>query len=136
MFTRLIMDFEKIVVIRVTEKQFLYAKNNIFDADRSVVSLKGKFCSIWLWAYKTQVDIYTGSTAAQIRFSDVSQRPFLLYCLFDVKLTLTETIKTKIYHLSAQEYLWGFHCHINIENNASFLMRISSSLPISFPQLA
>lgn len=48
MFTRLIMDFEKIVVIRVTEKQFLYAKNNIFDADRSVVSLKGKFCSIWL----------------------------------------------------------------------------------------
>lgn len=65
MFTRVIMDFAKILVITITDKQFLYAKNNIFDADRSVVSLKGKFCSIWLWAYKTEVDIYTGSTAAQ-----------------------------------------------------------------------
>lgn len=48
MFTRVIMDFAKILVITITDKQFLYAKNNIFDADRSVVSLKGKFCSIWL----------------------------------------------------------------------------------------
>lgn len=55
--------------------------------------------------------------------------------MFDIKLTLTETIKTKIYCLSAQESPQGFHCHINIENNASFLMGISSSLPISFPQL-
>lgn len=38
MFTRVIMDFAKILVITITEKQFLYAKNNIFDADRSVVS--------------------------------------------------------------------------------------------------
>lgn len=65
MFTGVIMDFAKIIVITITDKQFLCAKNNIFDADRSVVSLKGKFCSIWLWAYKTELDIYTGSTAAQ-----------------------------------------------------------------------
>lgn len=63
------------------------------------------------------------------------QRPFLLYCLFDVELTLTETIKTKIYCLSAQEYAQGVHCHTNIENNASFLKGISSSLPIAFPQV-
>lgn len=48
MFTGVIMDFAKIIVITITDKQFLCAKNNIFDADRSVVSLKGKFCSIWL----------------------------------------------------------------------------------------
>jgi len=58
------MDFAKILVITITNKQFLYAKNNIFDADRSVVSLKGKFCSFWHWDYRTEVGIYTGSTAA------------------------------------------------------------------------
>lgn len=42
------MDFAKILVITITEKQFLYVKNNIFDADRLVVSLKGKFRSIRL----------------------------------------------------------------------------------------
>lgn len=65
MFTRVIMDFAKIIFITITDKQISCAKNNIFDADRSVVSLKGKFCSAWLWAHKTQVGIYTGSTAAQ-----------------------------------------------------------------------
>lgn len=59
------MDFAKILIITIAEKQFLYAKNNIFDADRSVVSLRGNFLSIWLWAYKTEVDVYTGNTAAQ-----------------------------------------------------------------------
>lgn len=29
------MDFAKIRVITITDKEFLYAKNNIFDADRS-----------------------------------------------------------------------------------------------------
>lgn len=65
MFTRAIMDFAKILIITITGKQLLYAKNNIFDADRSEVSLKGKSCSIWLLAYKTEVVIYTGSTTAQ-----------------------------------------------------------------------
>lgn len=48
MFIRLITDFAKILIITIAEKQFLYAKDNIFDADRSVVSLRGNFLSIWL----------------------------------------------------------------------------------------
>lgn len=59
------MDFAKILVIAITDKQFLYTKNNIFDADRSVVSLRGNFLSIWLWAFRIEVDVYTGNTAAQ-----------------------------------------------------------------------
>jgi len=41
-----------------------------------------------------------------------------------------------MYYLSAQEYAQGVHGHINIENNASFLMGILSSFPITFPQFA
>lgn len=106
MFIRVIMDFAKILVITITDWQFLYAKNNIFDADRSVVSVRGNILSIWHWACKTEVDIYTGNTAAQNKVEWCF--PKATFCMFDVKLTLTETIKTQIYCLSSQEYPQNF----------------------------